>query len=859
MRLLGAGVRSLAAGFALGMLLALISSRGAPRRPARTPPAGVAQLPAKADFRTHRAPAGSIGRRGRHAERRRRGGAHDMMEPGCGAPPAVEPLPEHDPRFYESLDHLAPLPREALDLSAPGVPAAVARTRGWRNEIILFTADSHMSGWAFHFVTQLRSRRLENWVILSDGPNSCESMHLQWDQMVKAHGEQPLSCVHSSYPASHPGWEQWAPYARKGSPGKKDGRHQVYIFWATRWVAALALLREGLNVLSLDIDAVILGDVYARLRSPPLIWQDVLITQNEDAGQSLNCGFVYFNRDAPGRLAAAAASGDRKALRLQGAGESTHNVTACTAKGEPHGEVPAAEWVCEMMWERLKLFLEIDLFALQRKPRREVLWEQDAWNDVVKSLEFRRRIFPWATGYGKTSELWLSLGYKRVVTDPTRHPEKFVQWNRLMDARSPPFDPSSIDTIANGTGPSRMLCAFFGEHLYKPLLWIPLCSPPNISSGAQVEVPAGETSGVPLGVVLPRRPKRGLLMIAPIWLASLGAEEQADWSAAQPAPLTFVHITNMWKCFPHVCWSKAGRLFWLRAHGFWDTRLDSLGLTPQGAPFDSQTRALALPQATAEVALARLPSQTRSLAGWPRIPACEYGFRRFHALVHNLVTLAILIGRKPVLPRVPCEFIRAVTPSNDWRAPLSRFGIHHPGIVVTGGEGGAEPQCHMSPGTWRWEGPGQCYHDSMISDVDYAAFVAGLHGARNGSVAIDLHPRIRNWTANVMNEQVRWQSPREKLELGPIRAFCRAAKARPERLLVVEGLLSQLDEIDQVLVDAPLPPGEFATEALRRKSSLPRWPSLLLGESLEELKVDCPGAGGLIQKRMQCVGYFLAE
>lgn len=147
----------------------------------------------------------------------------------------------------------------------------------------------------------------------------------------------------------------------------------------------------------------------------------------------------------------------------------------------------------------------------------------------------------------------------------------------------------------------------------------------------------------------------------------------------------------------------------------------------------------------------------------------------------------------------------------------------------------------------------------MISDVDYAAFVAGLHGARNGSVAIDLHPRIRNWTANVMNEQVRWQSPREKLELGPIRAFCRAAKARPERLLVVEGLLSQLDEIDQVLVDAPLPPGEFATEALRRKSSLPRWPSLLLGESLEELKVDCPGAGGLIQKRMQCVGYFLAE
>ena len=75
--------------------------------------------------------------------------------------------------------------------------------------------------------------------------------------------------------------------------------HNVYILWATRWWVALKLLRQGLNVLSLDVDAVLLSDVYQLLRSPPLSAQDVVITRNDDGSQSLNCGFVYFNRDAP--------------------------------------------------------------------------------------------------------------------------------------------------------------------------------------------------------------------------------------------------------------------------------------------------------------------------------------------------------------------------------------------------------------------------------------------------------------------------------------------------------------------------------------------------------------------------------
>ena len=50
-------------------------------------------------------------------------------------------------------------------------------------------------------------------------------------------------------------------------------------------------------MLSLDVDAVLLSDVYQLLRSP-LSAQDVIITRNDDGSQSLNCGFVLQPRRA---------------------------------------------------------------------------------------------------------------------------------------------------------------------------------------------------------------------------------------------------------------------------------------------------------------------------------------------------------------------------------------------------------------------------------------------------------------------------------------------------------------------------------------------------------------------------------
>ena len=144
--------------------------------------------------------------------------------------------------------------------------------------------------------------------------------------------------------------------------------HNVYILWATRWWVALKLLRQGLNVLSLDVDAVLLSDVYQLLRSPPLAAQDVVITRNDDGSQSLNCGFVYFNRDAP--RSAAFLPGQREQQRVDPAAcaalTPAQGGAGAAARGAEGGAeaaavaVPAAEWVCELMWERLRLFLEVD-------------------------------------------------------------------------------------------------------------------------------------------------------------------------------------------------------------------------------------------------------------------------------------------------------------------------------------------------------------------------------------------------------------------------------------------------------------------------------------------------------------------
>jgi hypothetical protein len=96
----------------------------------------------------------------------------------------------------------------------------------------MFTSDHQMGGWAYHWVNQMRRWGYEHWLILGDKESTCHTLSNGWQPMVERYGEEPLSCVWSSYPKAHRGWEQWKP--RHGT----DSLHYVYILWASRWWVA---------------------------------------------------------------------------------------------------------------------------------------------------------------------------------------------------------------------------------------------------------------------------------------------------------------------------------------------------------------------------------------------------------------------------------------------------------------------------------------------------------------------------------------------------------------------------------------------------------------------------------------------
>ena len=483
--------------------------------------------------------------------------------------------------------------------------------------------------------------------------------------------------------------------------------------------------------------------------------------------------------------------------------------------------------------------------ALKKPPVREVLWEQDAWNDLAKTLELRKRVFPWAVGYGKDSDLWPKLGYERHVVGGMKHEEKWVKWQRASGKDYPTWAPPDEPNAQK----------FYDVDLRKDLRWVPLCQPLNTSSAASAPIPGGVgavKTGIAFGMPSERPLLPGKMMIAPTWLSSLGDDPEADWADSSPPAFSYLHLTNLWHCFPHMCWSKAGRLFWLRAHRYWDPRLDTLGITPRGAPYDDTTRTLSLPtgffQAVAGLTLpnnGELPQVTSQMR-W-------LAYRRMHALIHNLVTIAALIKRKPVIPQVPCEYIRTVqqrqssTPSG-----RSRFGVSHPSVVVTGTKD--KPICHLAPGTWRPGGPDQCYHNRIMSQFDYDDFLRTPKVREHAGKLLPAIELPQLDTEPPSNDQHGKQARRRILEA--LKALCTSAVAHDnEPLLQLDGLLP----IRDLILDAPIGEGEFASERQRLASGRPRWLSLLQAPEVRELQKVCPGARELIPFRKACVGYFLAE
>ena len=108
-------------------------------------------------------------------------------------------------------------------------------------------------------------------------------------------------------------------------------------------------------------------------------------------------------------------------------------------------------------------------------------------------------------GYGKQSDLWRRLGYERHVVGGYKHTEKWVQWKEQPANHLPPW-PAPSEANAG---------RFWAQDVQRPMLWLPLCAPPNVSSRASAVVPPHTTKGLPLGLVSRLPMRAGRLMVAP--------------------------------------------------------------------------------------------------------------------------------------------------------------------------------------------------------------------------------------------------------------------------------------------------------------------------------------------------------
>ena len=204
-----------------------------------------------------------------------------------------------------------------------------------------------MLEWSYHWVLQLRARGYEHWLLLGDTRRTCEALHKGWAPMVETSTASARSRAHSKTVPAQP--------SRLVAVG---GQQQCLHIVGHALVGNGAHAAARRQCADLGVDAVHFSDVYALLRSPPLGAYDVVITKNADGSGSLNCGFVYFNRDASlARLQAAKAPPQllRTHLHLslmppQTATPADGDGGDCTTDATQHAPgvgsaTPAASWV----------------------------------------------------------------------------------------------------------------------------------------------------------------------------------------------------------------------------------------------------------------------------------------------------------------------------------------------------------------------------------------------------------------------------------------------------------------------------------------------------------------------------------
>ena len=615
-------------------------------------------------------------------------------------------------------------------MSVPDTAAAVVAARACDHEMMVLSMNPTMAGYGFNFLIQMEKRGYSNALLVSTGALACGELHAKWAPLQGP----PLACAWATEVAQHRGW---ARYGLKAT--------DAYVLWAARWYVSARLVDAGCSVLVLDVDGVILrDDLYRLLRSPPLGHFDAVVTAIGDGKRGVNCGFAYFN-----------------AQPLPGGSNLTAGECAADqgAAGQRDGCRRVAAWLAHAIYERIALFLELpEVIRLNGSAERRgtpasgVLWEAHVWNDVLLSVQKDADEHPWGWGMAQSTVWQRLLHYERATAN-----DKYLGRRKARVTFTSPITPP---TSTNGATFHRRVMSGL------PLHYMPLCSPRRYRVFSNAMRGGGRCLA------------SGKLLFAPPWLVGQGASPWLEWAAASPPQTAYVHVrprasrsqdlwahafpcsaadpqrftnrdpslqlVNMWRCFgTESCYGKQSRLWWLRANGLWDWRLDSLGHTPTGIgeAYKKKTpmRLLALSPAAVHHLIAQPHAQSNT----------SRPFLALHVLVHNLVTAAALLNRVAVIPRVPCSFFeRRFNGYTDKQSRLYPRGINLPDVfVVADKEDGNAPvgggaRCYLSPG-----GYGGCNADFVMPAFDFEHRMASgsntehrAHAATS-STTVRLHPR----------------------------------------------------------------------------------------------------------------------
>ena len=484
----------------------------------------------------------------------------------------------------------------------------------------------------------------------------------------------------------------------------------------------------------------------------------------------------------------------------------------------------------------------------RRRPATAVFWDAHVWCDVLRSVEDDRSAFPWGFGHAGRSEVWQQrLGYHRA-----QFSDKFIKMRSRTRARhsspyAPPDEPHAAEWAALATRGHR-------------LSYMPLCTPRRYrvwGDSPRARQAAARSGG--RGCL-----RSGSLLFAPPWLVSQGERPGVDWAVATPPQAAYVHLVNMWRCFGQDhCYTKHNKRWWLRANGLWDSRLDALPAAPRAAP---------------SVALSGAPppgsgsESRRLLAVAPELVrrvASAGQFIHLHRLLHNLLTLAPLLGRTALLPELPCAFFRRASRRAhraSRHANASRLGVSLNDVLVIG-RTAASARCFVFPGGLDCA-EGQVLHPFEISPVispvispieiaksevatAHTAHTAHTGDARDGSgaraaaaeAAAAAAPRLR-YGGDMPPGGDGAYAPASLAALG---ATCRAAATqRGAPLLLLHGL----DPLGDTVVDSaqPLPPRASA-----------EFVSVLSGRANQALAPDCSGTQAWRALGKRCPFYFLRE